>query len=430
MLNLQGWLFGLPYWPVDRLFGPVVAWNSSCSSRTSSPAARPAGGCARSACSAAPRSLGGLAFALAPYRVMQSTGHLLGLMAFLLPLALLGFERGRDGDARWLALGAGALVAVPAHRPAAPRARRDPVRARVRAAARARAPRRRRRRGRGRGRRRRWRGLVVQHAVIDGSVAAGGRSLARGRRATRPTGAASSRATPARSRSSRCSAGSTPLARDRGLRRAGRAALAAARGPARARRGRPGACSRSGRTCRSTSPSGTTSRRSATRACRSGCCRSPAWRSPRWPRSRSTSCARRCSPRSRSWRSTVDLRAGVSLYRPALADTDNAAYAALRSSGPGPAARAAGLHPRAPVRLRLPRLRQQAPRERPGGYSSTAPKSRGARRPRARPAQLRRLEPAARAGTSTRSASATSRCTGGCTATRRCRTASTARSAT
>ena len=37
---------------------------------------------------------GGLAFELAPYRVAQSTGHLLGLVSFLLPGALLALGLG------------------------------------------------------------------------------------------------------------------------------------------------------------------------------------------------------------------------------------------------------------------------------------------------------------------------------------------------
>src|SRR5207248_324052 len=41
---------------------------------------------------------GGLAFALAPYRVEQSVGHLLGPISILLPLALLGIEK---GTRRW-----------------------------------------------------------------------------------------------------------------------------------------------------------------------------------------------------------------------------------------------------------------------------------------------------------------------------------------
>ena len=64
-----------------------------------------------------------------PYRVGQSTGHLLGLVAFLLPAMLLALERRRFVVA--------ALVPRrdPALRPAPPRARRHPARARLRVGA-------------------------------------------------------------------------------------------------------------------------------------------------------------------------------------------------------------------------------------------------------------------------------------------------------
>ena len=54
-----------------------------------------------------PALVGGLAFALAPYRVAQSTGHLLGPISMLLPLALYGVERRQT----WLA--AAALASIP-----------------------------------------------------------------------------------------------------------------------------------------------------------------------------------------------------------------------------------------------------------------------------------------------------------------------------
>jgi hypothetical protein len=53
-----------------------------------------------------PALVGGLAFALAPYRVAQSTGHLLGPVSMLLPLALYGVER-----RAWLAVAA--LASIP-----------------------------------------------------------------------------------------------------------------------------------------------------------------------------------------------------------------------------------------------------------------------------------------------------------------------------
>lgn len=93
--NLQGWLLGLPSWPLDRAFGHTWAYNLIVLLSFVA-----AGG----ACCAWLRSLGlshgaslagGLVFALAPYRVGQSTGHLLGLISFLLPATLLALERRR-----------------------------------------------------------------------------------------------------------------------------------------------------------------------------------------------------------------------------------------------------------------------------------------------------------------------------------------------
>lgn len=105
--NLQGWLLGVPYWPLAHLVGNVWAYNLvlllsfvlagglTCwwlrTLGLSPPAAL----------------LGGAVFALAPYRVGQSTGHLLGLVAFLLPALLLALERRR------LMLATLALVALP-----------------------------------------------------------------------------------------------------------------------------------------------------------------------------------------------------------------------------------------------------------------------------------------------------------------------------
>jgi len=92
-VDFQGLVFGLPYWPLVGLFGAVVAWNVFTLLTFVA-----AGG----ATCAWLRSLdlpplaalaGGLAFALAPYRVAQSTGHLLGAASLFLPLALYGLEK-------------------------------------------------------------------------------------------------------------------------------------------------------------------------------------------------------------------------------------------------------------------------------------------------------------------------------------------------
>ena len=56
---------------------------------------------------------GGLAFAIAPYRVEQSVGHLLGPISILLPASLWAFERARRGNRWWLALAGAALASIP-----------------------------------------------------------------------------------------------------------------------------------------------------------------------------------------------------------------------------------------------------------------------------------------------------------------------------
>jgi hypothetical protein len=105
--NLQGWLFGLPFWPLERAFGPswaydlvllltfLAAGGFTCWWLRSLGLAR------------APALLGGVLFALAPYRIQQSTGHLLGQISFLLPAMLLALERRR------FILAALALSAIP-----------------------------------------------------------------------------------------------------------------------------------------------------------------------------------------------------------------------------------------------------------------------------------------------------------------------------
>jgi len=112
-VNFGGWPFGLPYWPLWAAFGPVAGWNVLLLLTYLA-----AGGFAylwlrelglpRGAALA-----GGLAFELAPYRVAQSAGHLRGMIAVLLPLALWAFERSRRGSRWWLALAGAAVASIP-----------------------------------------------------------------------------------------------------------------------------------------------------------------------------------------------------------------------------------------------------------------------------------------------------------------------------
>ena len=106
-VNFQGLVFGLPYWPLFALFGAVLAWNLFTLLTFVG-----AGGatCAWLRALGLPRGaalVGGLAFALAPYRVAQSTGHLLGPISLFLPLSLLALEKRRPF------LAGAAIAAIP-----------------------------------------------------------------------------------------------------------------------------------------------------------------------------------------------------------------------------------------------------------------------------------------------------------------------------
>lgn len=161
----QGWLFGLPLWPLFAAFGPVTAWNvlvlaSYVLAGVFAAAWLRALGLSREAA-----LVGGLVFALFPYRVAQTTGHLLGPISALLPLALWSLERRRfvlAGAALTaiplsgqLHLALGAIPLVVAY---------GAVRDRLRAAAAASVP-------------AIAAGLAVQQIAVEGSIAAEGRSL-------------------------------------------------------------------------------------------------------------------------------------------------------------------------------------------------------------------------------------------------------------
>jgi hypothetical protein len=114
---LSGWPFGLLFWPLEAAFGPVVAWNLLLLATIVAAGLLTYGWLRALALQPAAAAVGGLAFAIAPYRLAQSGVHLLGWIALLLPLALLAHERARRGSGAaahaWGALGAAALVSVP-----------------------------------------------------------------------------------------------------------------------------------------------------------------------------------------------------------------------------------------------------------------------------------------------------------------------------
>ncbi len=115
---LGGWPFGLPFWPLDALGGPVLAWNLLLLLVTLAAGLFTYLWLRELGLPPLAAAVGGLAFELAPYRLLQSGGHLLGWIAVLVPLALWAFERSRRaetvGAARlWGALTAASVVSIP-----------------------------------------------------------------------------------------------------------------------------------------------------------------------------------------------------------------------------------------------------------------------------------------------------------------------------
>ena len=93
--NLQGWLLGVPYWPLQTAFGDVWAYDLVVLLSFVLAGAFTFGWLRALGLSRPAALVGGVVFCLMPYRVGQSTGHLLGLVAFLLPAVLLALERRR-----------------------------------------------------------------------------------------------------------------------------------------------------------------------------------------------------------------------------------------------------------------------------------------------------------------------------------------------
>ncbi|HEY7004763.1 MAG TPA: hypothetical protein VH281_10805 [Gaiellaceae bacterium] len=114
---LGGWPFGFAFWPLDALFGPVVAWNLLLLAVTVGAGLFTYLWLEELELPPLAAALGGLAFAIAPYRIVQSGGHLLGWVAIFIPLALWAFERSRRADGvaahGWGALAAAAIVSIP-----------------------------------------------------------------------------------------------------------------------------------------------------------------------------------------------------------------------------------------------------------------------------------------------------------------------------
>jgi hypothetical protein len=115
---LGGWPYGLPFWPLEAAWGPVVAWNLLLLAVTFAAGLFAYLWLRELDLPPLAAALGGLAFELAPYRLLQSGGHLLGWAAVFLPLALWAFERSRRaetprGTHLWGALAAAGVVSIP-----------------------------------------------------------------------------------------------------------------------------------------------------------------------------------------------------------------------------------------------------------------------------------------------------------------------------
>jgi hypothetical protein len=112
--NPAWWPYGLPYWPLVRTLGPVLAWNVFTLLCLFGAGAFTLLWLRELGLSRFAAVAGGLVYEIAPYRIVQSRGHLLGPISLLLPLALWAFERARrSDDQRWWWASRLALVSIP-----------------------------------------------------------------------------------------------------------------------------------------------------------------------------------------------------------------------------------------------------------------------------------------------------------------------------
>jgi hypothetical protein len=109
-VNFAGWPFGLAYWPLAAALGAVHAWNTFTLLGIVAAGAATCWWLRELGLQRGAALAGGLAFAIAPYRVEQSVGHLLGPISILMPLALLGIEKRTRG---WTVVSVAALASIP-----------------------------------------------------------------------------------------------------------------------------------------------------------------------------------------------------------------------------------------------------------------------------------------------------------------------------
>jgi len=118
-VNLSAWPWGLPFWPLNAAFGLVIAWNVLLLATIVLAGIATYAWLRELDLPVEAALVGGIAFAVAPYRLAQSDGHLLGWAAALIPLVLWAFERSRRATSRVRAhvfglLAAIALISIPA----------------------------------------------------------------------------------------------------------------------------------------------------------------------------------------------------------------------------------------------------------------------------------------------------------------------------
>jgi hypothetical protein len=112
-VNPAVWPFGPVFWPLYHAFGLVLGWNVFILLTFVAAGLLAMAWLRELGLAWGPALAGGLAFEIAPYRALQSAGHLLGPISLLLPLSLFALERGRRGNPVWLVLSAGAIASIP-----------------------------------------------------------------------------------------------------------------------------------------------------------------------------------------------------------------------------------------------------------------------------------------------------------------------------
>jgi hypothetical protein len=112
-VNPAVWPYGIVFWPLYHVFGIVVGWNVFTLLGFVVAGLVTLGWLRELGLSRGPALVGGLVFEIAPYRALQSHGHLLGPITVLLPLSLWALERGRRGNPAWLALSAVSIASIP-----------------------------------------------------------------------------------------------------------------------------------------------------------------------------------------------------------------------------------------------------------------------------------------------------------------------------